>query len=90
VRRWHGTCIDETVGKRAPTVAVTQSLELTPQLAMRPSPTLLAFVEMLALPAVELDELVERELAENPALERADAHREWKEPTGRRGAFVPP
>lgn len=39
---------------------------------MRPSPALLAFVEMLALPAVALDELVERELADNPALERGD------------------
>ena len=37
---------------------------------MRPSPALLAFVEMLALPALALDELVERELADNPALER--------------------
>src|SRR4051794_33331593 len=41
-----------------------------PQLAMRPSPALLAYVEMLALPAVALDALVERELAANPALER--------------------
>jgi len=46
---------------------------MTPQLAMRVSPALLAFVEMLVLPAPALDELVERELADNPALERVES-----------------
>jgi RNA polymerase sigma-54 factor len=45
---------------------------MTPQLVMRPSPALLAFVQMLALPATELEDLVEREVAENPALERVE------------------
>jgi RNA polymerase sigma-54 factor len=49
-------------------------------MVMRPSPALLAFVEMLALPALALDELVERELADNPALERDDERGTWKEP----------
>ncbi len=51
-------------------VALTQTLELAPQLAMRPSPVLLAFVEMLALSGPALEEVVERELLDNPALER--------------------
>lgn len=48
------------------------TLEQAPQLALRPSAALVAFAELLALPAIDLDELVERELAENPALERVE------------------
>jgi RNA polymerase sigma-54 factor len=39
---------------------------------MRASPALLAFVELLALPIAGLEELVELELADNPALERVE------------------
>jgi RNA polymerase sigma-54 factor len=49
-----------------------QTLAMTRQLAMRPSRTLVAAMQLLALPSVQLDELVERELSANPALERAD------------------
>jgi RNA polymerase sigma-54 factor len=46
-------------------------------LEMRPcvSPSLVAYAGMLALSSPELEELVERELSENPALERAEAPR---------------
>jgi RNA polymerase sigma-54 factor len=52
---------------------VRQTLELAPQLAMRPSPALLAFVQLLMLQAPELEQVVEQELSRNPALERVDA-----------------
>jgi RNA polymerase sigma-54 factor len=39
---------------------------------MRPLPAMVAYASLLQLPALGLDELVERELAENPALERDD------------------
>ena len=47
-------------------------LELRPTLetAMRPSAALVSFAEMLALPATALEDRVERELDENPALEQ--------------------
>jgi RNA polymerase sigma-54 factor len=60
------------VSEEQPTLAATATLEMTPQLAMRASPALLAFVEMLVLSAPALDDLVERELADNPALERVE------------------
>src|SRR4051794_37787680 len=47
----------------------------TQQLELHPSPLLLGFVELLALPAQELEQRISRELADNPALERTD-HRE--------------
>jgi RNA polymerase sigma-54 factor len=50
----------------------TQTMAMTPQLAMRPSRTLVAAMELLALPSLQLDELVEHELSTNPALERAE------------------
>jgi RNA polymerase sigma-54 factor len=52
--------------------AANLSLALTPRLGLQVSPALLAFTEVLALPLAELEELVERELAANPALERLD------------------
>lgn len=52
--------------------AANLSLALTPRLDLQVSPALLAFTEVLALPLAELEELVERELAANPALERPD------------------
>jgi RNA polymerase sigma-54 factor len=39
---------------------------------MRPSPALLAFVQLLTLQAPELEHLVEMEVSRNPALERVD------------------
>ena len=45
-------------------------LSTVPALAMQPTPALVAFVELLALPLSDLEERVERELATNPALDR--------------------
>src|SRR4051794_22373471 len=53
-------------------MSVGVSFEMTPQLEMRPSAALVAQMELLALPAVELEQVVERELASNPALERVE------------------
>jgi RNA polymerase sigma-54 factor len=53
-------------------VEVSQQMALAPRLALRPSPLLVASTTMLALPSLELEQAVERELAENPALERVD------------------
>lgn len=47
-----------------------QTLDLTPQLVMRPSRVLVAAMELLAVPSLELERLVEEEIAINPALER--------------------
>jgi RNA polymerase sigma-54 factor len=46
------------------------SLVLAPKLQLQQSPMLLAFSELLFLPYDELAERVQRELSENPALER--------------------
>jgi RNA polymerase sigma-54 factor len=48
------------------------SFSLTPQVELRMNAALIASMELLALPLAELEELVEQELAENPALERLD------------------
>src|SRR5262249_38628467 len=47
----------------------------SPQLTLRPSRLLVASMQLLALPSLALERLVERELAENPALERAETVR---------------
>jgi RNA polymerase sigma-54 factor len=49
------------------------AMAMGPQLAMRPSRVLVASMQFLALPSAELERVVERELAENPALERAES-----------------
>jgi RNA polymerase sigma-54 factor len=56
---------------------VTQvpSLAMAPQLGLRPSRMLVASMQLLALPTLELERMVERELAENPALERRESPR---------------
>jgi len=41
-------------------------------LALQPTPALIAFTELLAMAAPDLEERVERELASNPALDRDD------------------
>jgi hypothetical protein len=47
-------------------------LEPVPKLAFEPYPALVAFAQFLALSAVEVEDAVERELADNPALERIE------------------
>jgi RNA polymerase sigma-54 factor len=53
-------------------VIATFTLEARPQLELRASPELIAYAGLPALPAVELEQAVERELALNPALEREE------------------
>jgi len=53
-------------------VMQAQAMAMAPQLAMRPSGVLVAAMELLAMASVELDQLVDRELAANPALERSE------------------
>lgn len=48
------------------------ALAALPQLAMRPSPALIAATAMLALPGAELGQTVERAVEQNPALERVE------------------
>src|SRR3954454_566548 len=50
-------------------------------LSLQASPAMIRLAETLALPGGALDDAVERELAENPALERL-AHREPDRPRG--------
>jgi RNA polymerase sigma-54 factor len=51
------------------------SMTMGPQVLLRTNAALVAAMELLALPAADLEELVERELAANPALERpAEEH----------------
>jgi RNA polymerase sigma-54 factor len=52
-------------------MSTTPAPELTPQLELRVSPALVAFAELLLLPAPELDELAARAADDNPALELA-------------------
>jgi RNA polymerase sigma-54 factor len=49
-----------------------QAMAMAPELAVRPSAVLVAAMELLVLPAPALEQLVDRELAVNPALERAE------------------
>jgi RNA polymerase sigma-54 factor len=53
-------------------VTAALALEARPQLELRVSPELIAYAGLLALPALELEQAVERELALNPALERVE------------------
>src|SRR5205809_5596022 len=55
-------------------MSVQVTLDLTPQPAMqmRPSPMLVGFAEMHALPSMEMERVVAQELADNPALERVE------------------
>ena len=43
-------------------------LDLVPELGMVPTPTLIAYARLLALPGVELEQTVASELSQNPAL----------------------
>jgi RNA polymerase sigma-54 factor len=47
-------------------------LEIAPRLAMNPSPLLLALTSLLQLSSQELEEAIDREAADNPALDRSD------------------
>src|SRR3954452_25354071 len=53
-------------------------------LALHASPAMIRLAETLALPAVALDDAVESELAENPALERiaTDPSADWTRAPG--------
>ena len=51
-------------------MTATLTLEVTPRLEQRASPELLAYAGLLALPTLELESLVDREVEQNPALER--------------------
>lgn len=48
-------------------------LEISPRLAMHPSHLLLVLTSMLQLSSQELEEAIDRETAENPALERSES-----------------
>jgi RNA polymerase sigma-54 factor len=48
------------------------ALEATQRFEQRASPELVAYSELLALPALELEQVIEQKLAANPALERID------------------
>jgi len=50
-------------------MSATIGMEATSSLALRPSPSLVAYANLLGLPSAGLVELVERELEDNPALE---------------------
>src|SRR5690349_19436192 len=56
-------------------MTLTLAPALRPRLELRPTASLVAFAQLLATSAPDLDRMVERELAENPALERADRFR---------------
>jgi RNA polymerase sigma-54 factor len=51
----------------------TLQMDVAERLAMQPSPLLLALTSMLQLSSQELEEAIDRETAENPALDRSDA-----------------
>ena len=53
-------------------MAIDTAMSMSAQLSMRVSPSLIAFSHILGLSAVQLERLVEEELADNPALERAE------------------
>jgi RNA polymerase sigma-54 factor len=48
-------------------------MSMQPEMGVRVTPALLNLAHMLSLPMLELQQLVEQELAENPALEEAEA-----------------
>jgi RNA polymerase sigma-54 factor len=52
--------------------AMAIGLEARATVELRLSPQLLSFTELLALPVVELEQRIERELERNPALERVE------------------
>ena len=54
-------------------MTATLTLEVTPRLEQRASPELLAYAGLLALPTTELESVVDREVEQNPALERLES-----------------
>lgn len=54
-------------------LAVEMGIEL--RVGMRPAPSLIAYATLLALTVAEVEELVDGELEQNPALERVDPER---------------
>jgi RNA polymerase sigma-54 factor len=55
-------------------MAVSTSLDLVPEVGMVPTPALVAYVKLLALPGAELEQTVAAELAQNPALIQDETH----------------
>lgn len=53
-------------------MALHLSLDQRPRLEQRPTVALVAYAQLLAASAAEVEHLVEHELHENPALERDD------------------
>ena len=49
-------------------MAFSASLDLMPGLGMVPTPALVAYAQLLALPGAELEQTVAGELSQNPAL----------------------
>src|SRR5436305_10031694 len=70
---WHGHC---TISERAAhfgraegcAMPFTVGLDLAPEIGMVPTPALVAFAKLLALPGVEIEQAVAQEISENPAL----------------------
>lgn len=62
-----------TLGRER-TMAVSTSLDLVPEVGMLPTPALVAYVKLLALPGAELEQTVADELAGNPALVQDETH----------------
>lgn len=52
---------------------MSMGMDLLPQQQMRASPALIALNNMLVMPMIELQQLVQRELEENPALDQVEA-----------------
>jgi RNA polymerase sigma-54 factor len=55
-------------------MAFSTGLDLVPEVGMTPTPALVAYAKLLALPGAELEQTVTDELAQNPALIRDEAH----------------
>jgi RNA polymerase sigma-54 factor len=64
--RWHRNC----TGGDA--VNVELAILQRPALELRPSAALVAYAQLLSVTAHDMEQLVERELGDNPALERAE------------------
>jgi RNA polymerase sigma-54 factor len=55
-------------------MAFSTGLDLVPEVGMIPTPALVAYAKLLALPGAELEQTVTDELAQNPALIRDETH----------------
>jgi RNA polymerase sigma-54 factor len=55
-------------------MAFSTGLDLVPEVGMTPTPALVAYAKLLALPGAELEQTVTDELAQNPALIQDETH----------------